>query len=68
LEALSEAGLHLKPEKCKFHQWEVKYLGFIILTSGTKIDPAKVATIQEWLEPWNIKDVKSFLGFANFYR
>jgi hypothetical protein len=51
LEALSKAGLHLKPEKCEFHQWEVKYLGFIILTSGTKIDPVKVATIQEWPEP-----------------
>jgi hypothetical protein len=45
LEALSKAGLHLKPEKCEFHQQEVKYLGFIILTSGTKMDPAKVATI-----------------------
>jgi hypothetical protein len=47
LEALSEAGLHLKPEKCEFHRQEVKYLGFIISTSGTKMDPAKVATIQE---------------------
>jgi hypothetical protein len=48
LELLSEAGLHLKPKKCEFHQQEVKYLGFIISTSRTKIDPAKVATIQEW--------------------
>jgi hypothetical protein len=68
LEALTKAGLHLKPEKCEFHQWEVKYLGFIISTSGTKMDPAKVATIQEWPEPQNVKDVQSFLGFANFYR
>jgi hypothetical protein len=45
LEVLSEAGLHLKPEKCKFHQQEVKYLGIIISTSRTKMDPAKVATI-----------------------
>jgi hypothetical protein len=45
LAALSEAGLHLKPEKYEFHQWEVKCLGFIILTSRTKMDPAKVATI-----------------------
>jgi hypothetical protein len=45
LEALSEAGLYLKLEKCKFHQQEVKYLGFIISTSSTKMDPAKVATI-----------------------
>jgi hypothetical protein len=68
LEALSEAGLHLKPEKYEFHQQEVKYLGFIISTSGTKTDPDKVATIQECLEPRNVKDVQSFLGFANFYR
>jgi hypothetical protein len=68
LEALSEASLHLKPEKCEFHRQEVKYLGFIISTSGTKMDPAKVATIQEWPVPRKVKDVQSFLGFANFYR
>jgi hypothetical protein len=45
LEALSKASLHLKPEKYKFHQQEVKYLGFIILTSRTKMDLAKVTTI-----------------------
>jgi hypothetical protein len=67
LEALSEVGLHLKPEKSEFHQWEVRYLGFIILTSRTKMDLAKVATIQEWPEPRNVKDVQSFLWFANFY-
>jgi hypothetical protein len=67
IEALPEAGLHLKPEKCKFHQQEVKYLRFIISTSGIKMDPAKVATIQEWPEPQNVKDIQSFLGFANFY-
>jgi len=29
---------------------------------------AKVKTIQEWLEPKKIKDIQSFLEFANFYR
>jgi hypothetical protein len=67
LEALSEAGLYLKPEKCEFHHQEVKYLGFIISTNSTKMDPAKVATVQEWPEPRNVKDVQSFLGFTNFY-
>jgi len=28
----------------------------------------KVKTIQEWLEPKKVKDIQSFLGFANFYR
>jgi hypothetical protein len=67
-EALSKAGLHLKPEKCECDCQEVKYLGFIILTSSTKMDPAKVPTVQEWPEPRNVKDVQSFLGFTNFYR
>jgi hypothetical protein len=35
---------------------------------GTKMDPAKVTTIQEWPTPMNIKDVQSFLSFANFYQ
>jgi hypothetical protein len=68
LQALSDADLHLKPEKCDFHRQEVKYLGFIISTDGTKMDTAKVSTIQEWLTPMNVKDVQSILGFANFYR
>jgi len=29
---------------------------------------AKVKTIQEWLEPKKVKNIQSFLGFANFYR
>jgi hypothetical protein len=57
LQALSDADLHLKPEKCEFHWQDVKYLGFIILTDGTKIDPTKVTTIQEWPTPMNVKDV-----------
>ena len=27
----------------------------------------KVKIIQDWLEPKKVKDIQSFLGFANFY-
>jgi hypothetical protein len=47
LEVLTKAGLHLKPKKYKFHRQEVKYLRFIISTTSTKIDLAKITTIQE---------------------
>ena len=43
------------------------YLGIIIGKHGIKIDPEKVAAIKEWARPENMKDVQSFLGFANFY-
>jgi RNase H-like domain found in reverse transcriptase len=33
-----------------------------------QMDSAKVKVIQDWPEPRKIKDIQSFLGFANFYR
>ena len=32
------------------------------------MDQAKVKTIQDWPELWKVRDIQSFLGFANFYR
>ena len=32
------------------------------------MDPAKVKAIREWEKPTSVKGVRSFLGFANFYR
>ena len=45
LQALLEAGLHLAPEKCEFHQESIKYLGLIITTGGVALDPAKISTV-----------------------
>jgi transposase InsO family protein len=68
LEALRDAGLHLKPQKCVFHATEVPYLGLIIGRKGLSMDPKKVSAITDWSSPRNLKDVQIFLGFANFYR
>ncbi len=32
------------------------------------MDPKKIEAIQEWKTPRSIRDVQSFVGFANFYR
>jgi hypothetical protein len=32
------------------------------------MDPAKLQGLEEWLTPKTVKDVRSFLGFGNFYR
>src|SRR6201996_2103291 len=32
------------------------------------MDSAKVQAITDWPEPRKVKDIQSFLGFANFYR
>jgi hypothetical protein len=36
--------------------------------NGLQMDPAKVKVIQDWPEPRKVKDIQSFLDFANFYR
>jgi len=68
LKRLRKAGLYAKAEKCEFHSDSVEYLGYIISPSGLTMSDTKVKTIQEWPEPKKVKDIQSFLGFANFYR
>ena len=45
LEALKQARLKLKLEKCKFTKKQLKYLGFIVGKFGIKPDLKKVRTI-----------------------
>jgi len=68
LKRLQKAGLYVKAEKCEFHSDSVEYLGYVLSPFGLTISDAKVKTIQEWPEPKKVKDIQSFLGFANFYR
>jgi len=68
LKRLQKAGLYAKAEKCEFHSDSIEYLGYVLSPSGLTMSNAKVKTIQEWPEPKKIKDIQSFLGFANFYR
>jgi len=68
LERLRAAGLQVDIEKCEFSVTEIKYLGLIITTHGIKMDPEKVNAVMDWAAPRGVKDVQSFLGFANFYR
>ncbi|KAI0993189.1 hypothetical protein K3495_g14995, partial [Podosphaera aphanis] len=48
---------------------EVKYLGFIVTAGkGISVDPDKKKAIENWEIPSTQTGVRSFLGFANFYR
>jgi hypothetical protein len=66
---LQDAGLHVDIKKCEFEVKSTKYLGFIIdAGKGIRMDPDKVKAIKDWEAPKTVKGVRSFLGFANFYR
>lgn len=63
-ERLDRAELKLGPKKYEFGVAKTKYFEFIIdVKQGNKVDLAKV-----WQTPTSVKNVRSFLGFANFYR
>ncbi len=68
LQILRDNHLYLKPEKCKFHQNKVEYLGLVVSHNSLEMDPVKVKGVAEWPTPKCKKDVQSFLGFVNFYR
>ena len=62
-----KASLYTKAEKCEFHSELVEYLGYILSPFGLTMSNNKVKIIQDWPEPKKVKNIQSFLGFANFY-
>ena len=55
-------------KKCEFGKKEMKYLEHIISEKGVKMDPQKVATVEQWPIPKNLKSLRRFLGLTGYYR
>lgn len=68
LTRLKEFGLKLSPEKCVFFQTSVRYLGHVISRNGVQTDPEKISALKTWPVPQTLRELKSFLGFAGYYR
>jgi len=70
LERLRQFELYANPEKCEFYKQEVEFLGFIVNTTGIKMDPKRVDTITAWRtsRPQTYRDIQVFLGFCIFCR
>jgi hypothetical protein len=67
LEKLKKSDLFIKPEKCEFEVTKTDYLGFVIEEGQISMDPTKVQGIADWPAPRTVKQLRSFLGFCNFY-
>ncbi|MCP4480998.1 MAG: RNA-directed DNA polymerase, partial [Planctomycetaceae bacterium] len=65
---IREAGLKFKAKKCFLFKKEVKYLGSLISSEGIVMQQRGIDKIQAWAIPTNRTELKSFLGFANYYR
>ena len=65
---MTENKLHVKLSKCSFVSSRVEYLGHFIPAKGIETDPSKINAIESWPSPTTIKDLRSFLGLAGYYR
>jgi hypothetical protein len=68
LKTLKENQLQARLHKCEFEKQTLKYLGHIISPDGIRVDPEKTQAVQDWPQPRSVKDIRSFLGLANYFR
>ena len=68
LERCQEKNLVLNWEKCHFMVTQGIVLGHIISKNGIEVDKAKVELISNLPTPKCVRDIRSFLGHAGFYR
>ena len=68
LEILATNKLYAKRSKCMFACKEVEYLGHVITGEGVHIYPKKLAPMQQWPIPKDVKSLRGFLGLTGYYR
>ena len=68
LERCQEKNLVLNWEKCHFMVTQGIVLGHIVSKEGMEVDEAKVELISNLPTPKCVKDIRSFLGHAGFYK
>ena len=67
LEQLRKFSLFANLKKCRFHQEEVRFLGYVVSLKGIRMEDKKIEAVKQWPEPQSVQDIQVFLGFANFY-
>jgi hypothetical protein len=67
-ELLNRDHWKVKISMCSFAQSQVAYLGHVVSSKGVATDPSKIQAIADWRVPSSIKELRSFLGLAGYYR
>jgi len=68
LRRLEENNLYVKPEKCTWKVQKVNFLGVVMDQGKIEMEEDKVAGVLNWPVPKTVRDVRKFLGLANYYR
>ena len=67
LQVLRDNKLYAKVQKCEFNREVMTFVGYMVSPAGIGMDLARIKSILEWPVPTSVKEVQSFVGFANFY-
>jgi hypothetical protein len=62
------AGLELNPKECIFGSTMVEYLGHMISSDRVRPGKDKTQAMKDITEPKTMKQLKSFIGLANYFR
>ena len=65
---LREANVKLNPKKCSLVKQKVEYLGHVVTPDGVIPNPEKVRVVREFPIPKNLKELRAFMGLANYSR
>jgi len=68
LRRLEENNLYVKPEECTWKVQKVNYLGVVIDQGKIEIEEEKMVRVLNWPVPKTVRDIRKFLGLANYYR
>ena len=68
LSRFEKYNLKSKPQKCAMYQTEIKFLGKLVSQNGISVNPENTEIIKNWPIPKEIKQLESFLGFANYHK
>jgi hypothetical protein len=68
LETLRRHKFYANKKKCEFWKSEIPFFGHIVGKDGIKVDPVKVAAVQNWPVPSDVRLLRGFLGLANYFR
>ena len=68
LQRLRKWKLYVKPSKCEWLQTCIEFLGHTITASGRSVTHERAEALQNWPEPTNASEVRSYLGTFGFWR
>ena len=67
---LKEKGIKINPEKCKFFQKKVNFLGRVISEDDYQIDESNITAVTSLAKtlPTNLSELRHMLGLLGYYR